>query len=302
MHYCYHHNDLDGRASGAVVADYLYGEEHCQIVLPESRERFFSKNLRCIEVDYNSEVSFEGITPQDTVIIVDFTFSPEQFDLLLERTRKVVWIDHHKTFLAEKYDKYSGLKGIRNPSTSKEGFAGCVLTWQYFNPNMNIPEALELIGDRDTWQWKFGDKTKYFCLGMQIQKNLPLSPLWESLFGHDTTLVNTICEDGKICESFRDSFCKNITDSVGYETILEGWHNCFAVNFAYFGSETFGERINDYSICIGYLFNGRNFKVSLYSAVMDVSKVAVNYGGGGHAGAAGFTCTALPFMPKGLPR
>jgi nanoRNase/pAp phosphatase (c-di-AMP/oligoRNAs hydrolase) len=35
--------------------------------------------------------------------------------------------------------------------------------------------------------------------------------------------------------------------------------------------------------------------VSLYSEKVDVSIIAKNHGGGGHAGAAGFICRDLPF-------
>lgn len=47
------------------------------------------------------------------------------------------------------------------------------------------------------------------------------------------------------------------------------------------------------------LVTGDLFKVSMYSEFVDVSEIAVKYGGGGHKGASGFQCTELPFR-KGI--
>jgi nanoRNase/pAp phosphatase (c-di-AMP/oligoRNAs hydrolase) len=50
-----------------------------------------------------------------------------------------------------------------------------------------------------------------------------------------------------------------------------------------------------YPVCIAYVHDGEKFTVSLYSTTVDVSKIAKKFGGGGHKGAAGFTCDKLPF-------
>ena len=47
-------------------------------------------------------------------------------------------------------------------------------------------------------------------------------------------------------------------------------------------------------------FDGKCWSVSLYHAKhrkeLDLSLIAVKYGGGGHRGACGFTCDKLPFL------
>jgi len=57
----------------------------------------------------------------------------------------------------------------------------------------------------------------------------------------------------------------------------------------------FGDKINEFDICIGFVFDGLRYTVGLYSQKLDVSEIAKKYGGGGHPGAAGFVCKQLPF-------
>ena len=76
---------------------------------------------------------------------------------------------------------------------------------------------------------------------------------------------------------------------------------CWAVNRARVSSDRFEGRIHEYPIVIAYYWDGGRWKISLYSEKVDVSEIAKAYGGGGHKGAAGFQCGALPFdtIPKG---
>ena len=50
---------------------------------------------------------------------------------------------------------------------------------------------------------------------------------------------------------------------------------------------------------MGFYWDGKQWKISLYGAPgkpeVDLSAIAVKYGGGGHRGACGFTCNKLPF-------
>jgi hypothetical protein len=51
----------------------------------------------------------------------------------------------------------------------------------------------------------------------------------------------------------------------------------------------------------GFNWTGKKWRVSLYHAPhrtdIDLSVIAVKYGGGGHRGACGFRCDKLPFLP-----
>ena len=272
---CYHHNDLDGRCSAAIVNRFA--------VLKDSEDSEY------IEVEYSSNIDITKIKDNETIFIVDFSFKPEIMKEVLLKTKDIVWIDHHKT--TADYDYGIELKGLRE--FREKMYSGCELTWKYFNPQKDIPYFIRLIGDRDCWRWLFGEDTKFFNLGMRIYSTSPLDDIWNRLFD-DPLKVEDIKKDGKICEKFRNNFCKDYIKNYGFETEFEGY-KCFAVGIYYFGSETFGDKIDKYDICLPYEFLGDKWIVGLYSETVDVSVIAKKYGGGGHKGAAGFVADNLPF-------
>jgi nanoRNase/pAp phosphatase (c-di-AMP/oligoRNAs hydrolase) len=75
-----------------------------------------------------------------------------------------------------------------------------------------------------------------------------------------------------------------------------GGQKAYALNAYRFGSQGFGEKAKEYPVCIAFIYDGRQFTVSLYSETVDVSTIAKSFGGGGHKGAAGFVCKELPFI------
>jgi hypothetical protein len=106
-------------------------------------------------------------------------------------------------------------------------------------------------------------------------------------------------EEGRIMMKFRDGYARDLMP-IGFETSFEGYL-CYACNLAHCGSDWFKSLDKDgkfgYPIYMPFYFNGEYFSVSLYTdnPDIDVSKIALKYGGGGHKGAAGFQCAALPF-------
>jgi nanoRNase/pAp phosphatase (c-di-AMP/oligoRNAs hydrolase) len=66
------------------------------------------------------------------------------------------------------------------------------------------------------------------------------------------------------------------------------------------GSKAFESSKTAFSILCAYEHKGDAFTCSLYSdRGVDVSEIAKRYGGGGHAGAAGFICKELPIAYAG---
>ena len=275
----YFHSDLDGRCAGAIACRAL-------------RDQNKGAKVELIELDYKDEIVVKEINPYEQVIIVDFSFKPEVMEKVLLLTKNIVWIDHHKTAFEYKYSEE--LRGIRDNK-----FSGCELTWKYFYGKKEMPRAVELIGDKDKWAWKFGEHTANFNMGMKLYDHQPEDKIWNRLFGLGAYFrlaeVSDIIEEGKICIKFRDQFCKDYAKSYGFETVFENY-KCFALGIYMFGSEAFGDRMKKYDICLSYEYVGDSWIVGLYSIKdIDVSKIAQKYGGGGHTKAAGFVCRELPF-------
>jgi oligoribonuclease NrnB/cAMP/cGMP phosphodiesterase (DHH superfamily) len=241
-------------------------------------------------IDYKDEFPIDQIEPGETVYIVDFSVPPEMMTRLLSVTDDVHWIDHHKTSI-QMYDGYlrdiPGLRVLDSPS-------GCECTWRYLYPDVAIPRGVELIGDRDTWTWKYGDETKYFHFGLQAKETSPESPIWGFLFSPDTgnEIVEDMIRAGHAISCYDENRWAEYKKNLAFEVSFEGYR-CIAMNSGMCGSQAFGE--NDYDIMIPFVRCADKHTVSLYSTKIDVSEIAKKYGGGGHVKAAGFTCKELPF-------
>jgi len=270
----FYHNDLDGRCSAAIFNYYLVDKKE-------------SKDVTFIEMNYSDNVQVKSILDNEEIIILDFSFKPKVMNKIREITKNITWIDHHKT--TQEYEKQYNIKidGIRNYQTSyADREAACEITWRFYFPLKEMPEAVKLIGDRDKWTWKYGERTENFTEGIELYNQDPNAELWFALFNNDK-LINKIIQEGKICVRYRDKICEEYLRKYGFEMNFEGY-KCYAKGLSLFGGKAFGNKIKEYDICINLEFLGKKWIVGLYSEKIDVSKIAKKYGGGGHKGAAGF--------------
>jgi oligoribonuclease NrnB/cAMP/cGMP phosphodiesterase (DHH superfamily) len=314
---CFYHNDLDGRAAGFCVYAWA-GLTDLEKYSPEM-----------IQINYGIDFPFEKIGKDELVYIVDYSISPAEMLRLLETTKDIVWIDHHKTAIEKYADFPHYIRGIR-----KDGEAGCVLTWKYLHwytargtgpedfaiteqdrPGNNVPRCIALVGDRDIWAWKHGDETKNFFAGSQMHNTDPSSDFWWKCMEHEVEplpLPNTgnatarkrgeifwarLLQDGETINRYKQSTDEEVNKSLGFDVEFEGL-NCWAINRGRVSSDRLGDRIKQYDILMPYSHDGKQFTVSLYSTAVDVSEIAKKYGGGGHKGASGFQCRELPFTKK----
>jgi len=276
----FHHNDADGRCAAAIVRRWF-----TKASIPSlERNRF-----QAFEMDYKDPTPFDQIDPQDTVVIVDFSFKPDDMAKIIDRTKMgVIWCDHHKTAEAYNYNVAG------NRDFSEKGLCGAELTYQFFFPNEVKPHWLNLLGDYDAWRMEFKEECLPFYEGLKLWDQSPTSnSVWTLLF-EEESLWHKIFEEGKIAVNYRNNYCEEISKAFGFETIIDG-HKSYALNVYRFGSQGFGVKAHEYPICAAFIYDGRHFTVSLYSESVDVSEIAKKYGGGGHKGAAGFICDKLPF-------
>lgn len=309
---CFHHNDLDGKASAFCVHAWVGIED---IDIHNTDECMY-------KITYGMPFPFDIIQPNEQVWIVDYSIPPEEMEKLLSITKNVTWIDHHKTAIDKYKDFPHEIAGIR-----KIGEAGCVLTYKYIHwwsargqkpvnldidasENFPIPRMIELIGDMDVWTWKYGDETKFFTTACYLHDTSPSSDFWWKCMDHEIKDVpntgnkqarikglefwNQLLKDGELIDTYKKNEDGSLNKSLGFECTFEG-HKCWAVNRARCGSNRLGDRIHEYDIIMAFSFNGEYFTVTLYSEKVDVSVIAKKHGGGGHVGASGFPCNELPF-------
>ncbi|PAB61287.1 phosphohydrolase [Anaeromicrobium sediminis] len=294
---CFYHNDEDGKCSGFWVA---FNARINDTDLYDDIPQF-------IEIDYRIPFPMKTIRPNEQIYIVDFSISPDEMRELLKITKNVTWIDHHKTAI-EKYEDFEyQIRGVRY-----DGVAGCMLAYCYINHmtakgegeikpfelsmTNDAPRFTKLIADWDVWKFDYGDDTRFFQAAFNSLDFNPRSEEWLN-FIHEDGYENKLIEEGKIIIRYRDCWGKNYMN-LGFETEFEG-HNCFAVNLGYCNSEYFKSLSEEkYDMLITFVFDGKIFKVIMYSETVDVSEIAKKYDGGGHKGASGFQVKELPFSIK----
>lgn len=258
----------------------------------------------------------------DKIYILDL--SP---DCLIPEDRlswgKIVWIDHHKTSI-EKY-------GNTIPGYRIDGVAACRLAWQWFTmpckPAMHLewleknplptkqdfigrtvsePLAVRLAGEYDIWDKRDPD-AEVFQFGLRSRELTQTD--WGMMLGSEcyegcqrSDLVDSLLRDGRLLQSYQQ---RNDASLMKFQSWITEWEGLkfLTVNTNRFNSLTFATKDvpeTGHDALLGFSFDGRKFKVSLYHARhnmgIDLSEIAKKYGGGGHRGACGFVCDKLPFM------
>lgn len=287
----FYHNDLDGKCAAFWV-----------MCSTETQD----KRINLHEINYGMHFPIDEIKENEEIYIVDYSITPAEMEDLLKITNNVTWIDHHISAIKRYKDFPYKIRGVRH-----DGIAGCMLTYCYLNHMTNLgkgeikkfniemtdkaPLFTKLIADYDVWTFEYGNNTRKFQIGFNaLYEGNPNDKIWSTLLKDDyikdrqRSLLHNILQCGTTMLKYRDSLSKKYCDNVGYSMIFEGY-KCFVINVPIAGSEWFKSvDVDDYDMLISFSYNGCDWNYSLRSEKIDVSQVAMKYGGGGHKGAAGF--------------
>jgi oligoribonuclease NrnB/cAMP/cGMP phosphodiesterase (DHH superfamily) len=272
---------MDGKCSAAIVKTFMDGLS-CSDGLPQTYH----------PINYNMPFPFDDIMPDEQIFIVDFSLQKKgDFEKLLEITKDVTWIDHHKTAI-EKHGNI-GLKGLR-----KDGVAACQLTWDYIYRGSPTPMLVKYLADYDVWKFKYGNDTNKIQAGIRLYNTSPEDDNWNDwLFSDSDKGLSEIKEKGETALQYRDNYYAGLIKAFSFFTTFHGYR-CVACNAGSVSSQLFDTVEGEYDIMMPFVFDGTQWTVSLYTEdkSIDVSEIAKKYGGGGHNGAAGFQCKNLPFL------
>lgn len=288
----YHRVDFDGKMSAMTICNKEVGKKHL------------------IGSNHDDKFDFSVITKDALVYIVDFSFKTEDFKKLLQITKNIIWLDHHKVNYESLYKDIPELKELNGYRDDR--FAGCELTWLWFDKSftldkffkldlfkLELPQMIYLLGRYDIWDKKreeFETTIKDFQFGLRIKNTNML----------EQEGYNTMLEIYKNMNSnFYISNIKNIGKNIRIyetqkiiprlkllknETDFEGLKVC-SINTFETSSDAFGDAINEYDICATYFYipSDKNWDIHLYSANpnVHVGEICKRFGGGGHKGAGG---------------
>jgi len=294
---CFYHRDMDGICAAAIVynASFL-----CQ-------DGITLETPGMISIDYKDTLDLKTIQPNEKIWIVDFSFKPEVMEELLKITQDITWIDHHKTAMEYKYSQE--LKGIRD-----NNFSGCELTWKYIHPTKTMPRIVEMSGRYDVWDFsKYGDELNELQAGIRLFEHNPENNNWEKWLNNKREEVNEIfgggegilvdglellLNEGTVALKYRNNQYTSLIKAWSFFVDFEGY-KAVCCNVGSTSSQLFDSVKEDYDLMIPFVFDGKQWTVSLYTKKdIDCSEIAKKYGGGGHKQAAGFQCKELPFTKR----
>lgn len=283
----YHSADLDGHCSGAIV----------KATFPD---------CEMIGINYGQDFPWETIKADETVYMVDFTLQP--FDQMekLAGMCDLIWIDHHKTEIEEAQERVANINGIQ-----RIGLGACALVWEFLHHEMGMvktpAQAVQLLAEYDVWNHSNPD-TLPFQYGFRIFENT--YPDNQELWGRFLTSiveVDEVVELGKMILEYERRQNEKFCSAYSFPTSLLAPESgeafsAIACNKGFTNSKVFDsvwdeERYDLMMTFIRLKLPANKWTVSLYSTKdsIDCGKIARQFGGGGHKGAAGFQCKTLPF-------
>lgn len=282
--YVLYHDDIDGLGS-------MYAADVCLRAIPCTKEY--------IPVNYNQPfpIPEENLIKNTSIFILDFAYDLETLTALNDKVKFLKVIDHHPPVVKK-------LAGFPNAvlDISK---SGAVLSWEYFNTSIRVPDVIELVQDYDLYTFEFLN-TRYFAAGVMANKDKRIPAFWDMMCGLSATYRDVIAS-GKVLVDAENAEAASYISNKKYKLC-----NINGLKVALYNTTTLISRLGeefynneelniDYAMSYFIRSDGK-FVFNLRSKKpdgVDVSKIALGYGGGGHPNAAGFTmnlAAAMPFL------
>jgi oligoribonuclease NrnB/cAMP/cGMP phosphodiesterase (DHH superfamily) len=287
----YHKADLDGVLSGVIAYEAL-------IKNPQT-------NITAFGCDYGDDLKALKLDLFDKIYIIDFS---DEWLLTNEKLKnKITLIDHHISCINKNYNVSKYLIN---------GVAACRLTYQFFhnqdyswlndihyiNRLVKEPYIVTLAGEHDIWDKESPD-AKYLTYGISDLSFSNIQFVWNQLrfvFEKAQKGKDKVYIDARRLDEGYDLLNRYVNGRG--EGAIEFISNTYLylksvkvnimglTGYAYntnIRSSLIAPQKGDFTMVWCYEGNPK-IKVSLYSETVDVSKIAVSLGGGGHRGACGF--------------
>lgn len=282
----YHNKDLDGYCSGAIV------------------KRKYPDAIM-LGWDYGMPLPFEeSEVIGHHLILIDISFPMAKMFELAVTAESLTWIDHHISAIKE-YKAFppEAIGGENIIAVLEDGISACEGGWKYLFPDVEMPTAVKLVGEYDTWRnqdkFRWDNAILPFQFGMRMFCSSP-ETFPTQLFDDYVIVTNNpvykIINDGKLILSYQKTQNERACKS-SFEIEFEGLR-AVCLNNGGANSQVFDSVYDEskHDIMIPFFFTGKHWTFSLYTTKneVDCSVIAKNKGGGGHKKAAGFQLKELP--------
>jgi uncharacterized protein len=230
------------------------------------------------------EVGFKQRVPDlkgKSVFIVDFCYPRAIMKEIAKVAASVVVLDHHKT----SQESCGDLKYCHFDMSH----SGAVLAWKYLFKDAPVPAILQHVEDRDLWNWNLPNSEKILSV---IDSHKKTFDEWNRLQTEMGEVGSggwkQMAKDGERILKYKNRIIKRIMGTKHKLNILG--EQVPAVNSSGFQSEIGNLLSEGEDYAAVYYFDGSKYKFSLRSKEdgVDVSEIALEFGGGGHKNASGF--------------
>lgn len=287
----YHANCMDGLCSAWVALNGL------------RQLGFNDSEIVNIPAHYNKPLPELELQPTDAVYIVDFSY-PRDVTIALAKRCQLTVLDHHETARTALHEISNEAPGVFVFDMEQSG-AG--VTWNWFFPNIPMPSFVQMIQDRDLWRFNLPD-SKALATVLQNHPRRHDMAFWDEMLGpidwtqgqlHQTKLLDELLEKGRILLEPLEGQLKSFIDHKHYKIIQ--WHGYRVALFnttvlmSELGEVAYEKIDVDFSMSYFINQDGRVvFSLRTHkNGPVHVGAFAVEYGGGGHQAAAGFSCDGI---------
>jgi oligoribonuclease NrnB/cAMP/cGMP phosphodiesterase (DHH superfamily) len=222
------------------------------------------------------------------VAFVDIAPARDELEELAAVAQQVVILDHHVTAR----DRVGSDATLTNDLESEGhevhfdlSHSGAVLAWQYFRPNDPLPDLLRYVEDQDLWNWALPNSD---AVNAAIASYPREFEVWDRLASEP---IEALVQQGEpILRANRMEVDRRLEHA---KPVALGTRRIEAIN-ASINRSQIGHRLaqrEKYGEAWGlvYRVEGTEVFATIYSiGDLDISKVALEYGGGGHKNASGF--------------
>lgn len=259
----YHSADTDGRVSAGIV-----------------KQKFPATEVEFVPANYNLDANLK-LDQDTTLIIVDFSFSLEAMQDMEKIVKELIWIDHHPVIEEYKAAGFNppGLRGLDE--------SAAYYCWKYFFPDLPVPDYVRYTSDYDTWKHALPE-SHAFNAAMYNEKVYSINQYpWERL--NNPEYVKILLKNGNKILEF-SKLKRTVVKPHIFETMFQGYKTV-AINMRNTNSTVFDgyETDADIMMTFGLYSNLDEARVTTYSkeGSVHVGELMKEFGGGGHAGAAG---------------
>ena len=298
----YHATDLDGKACGVIGHEYLSRKG----VMPHPVGWAYDTDLR--------EKKILQVGGFEEIIIGDLSFTEhtrDQLEWLCGQAEQVLWFDHHEVSIP----LFQNLPASNIQACVQTDRCGAYLLYQGLFPGEIVPQALVLIDDYDRWVHNFPESRALNAAiaaagdfnvgskdgpGDQLRRAIFRLPAFETYQGPEVLLdlTNSGYHELRKQADLNRKLCRRFLFR-GVLRLKSTTVPCLGIVLSQGCNSDLFDGYDQEILLVSVNFDGDRWQYSLYSRdpeALHVGKLALEMGGGGHPGAAGFMSKEFLFV------